>query len=591
MSSVVGMGIDSPSLPLIVDSPDFLFSGWVVPESGFNSCEWLAKYADHEIKIPINSMRPDVAKHFSEKGVVVSLASGFNSVIALEKLRSISLLLDGLEHVVINIKPISLDLRLLNRESLAWYQLHEKGKTEQSLESLQVEELTKHFTILSSSEFITSHREEIIDVATAKTFFDTLSDALWPKKISTSLVRNKQLNLDGFFSENKLSAKFSINVVDFNFILFSNEFESYYLVQHCANICIVFPRIFEVVSLSSVNPLVEQCVVKIPSLFKVLIDYCSTSDESILTSVPGIFGGFNISQSRPYHYFYDYIYGLMSITDGLGVYEREINIFGMKGFDFFDATFLDPLFRYESVDEGLSNKHNLSSSCFLVMPCIQYCRSSFDRGLLHLGSKLRQAANAFAPRNIVFDSNDFGLKVWIGISNEKRSWLEQVDGYSKILQELARSFTKICVFIDGRTFPLNPREADVGNKLREDIVFDELVRKNSNIDFFNIIGMRSIEKIKIAQEVDFFICSYATDSIYPSAFSQKPGVVYISPSIDDQKKLHVHHNIIEVPSDKIKEVLPLDGNKKSWHETSISMDWRDVYECVLQLINDYGIKR
>lgn len=585
------MDIDSPSLPLVLDSPDFLFSGWVIPKTIYNSCEWLVKYHDHQIKIPINFERPDVVRHFNELGVAVGLVSGFNSVIALEKLTNISLLIDDLEHVVINVKPLSLDLRLLNRESLAWHELHEKGRIQQSIDCLNAENLTKNFTILSRSEFISAHKAEIIDVAMAVTLFDTLSDALWLKKYSISLFRDKHLYLDGFFSTEKLSAKFSVSVYDFNFVFFLNKSECYYLVQHCTNICIVFPRAFKIVSLSAVNSWSEQCLGHLPSLFRVLLDYCSSIDGSILTSDSGVFGGFNITQSRPYHYFYDYIYGLVSIADDLKIYDRDIKIFGVKGFDFFDVSLLDSFFKYESVSESELNSSNLCLFRFLIMPCIQYSSSDFDRGLLGLGSKLRQSANELTLSNIKLDFNSFGLKVWVGISNEKRSWVEQVDGYSKILNELSKSFTKICVFVDGRTFPLNPSNDDFGNKSREDLIFYELVERNLNIDFFNIIGMQPVEKIKIAQVIDFFICSYATDSIYPSAFCHKPGVVYISPSIDDQRQLHIHHNIIEVPSDKVKEVLPLDGNKKSWHETSISMDWQDVYACVLQLIDDYGIKR
>lgn len=174
------------------------------------------------------------------------------------------------------------------------------------------------------------------------------------------------------------------------------------------------------------------------------------------------------------------------------------------------------------------------------------------------------------------------LFFWVGIATEKRSWLEQVEGIVNIISKLKGRFNNILILIDGRTFPLHPSKIDYNAKIKDDDVFERIRAASDGVDFYSLIGKTPLEKLAFARKINLFFSSFATDSMYPSALSEKLGVVYVAPSIGEQRKLHVHHSIIEVPSDKVTEIK-VDG--KSWHETSVSMDWRDVYSCIEQVLD------
>lgn len=73
--------------------------------------------------------------------------------------------------------------------------------------------------------------------------------------------------------------------------------------------------------------------------------------------------------------------------------------------------------------------------------------------------------------------------------------------------------------------------------------------------------------------MNIFLTRYGTDSLYVFCINGKKGVVYASPSIRNQRLLHAHKNVIEIPDDKIKEI---NHEGKPWHEVNVSIDWSDI---------------
>jgi hypothetical protein len=586
---VVGIGIDSLKESLVTEESSFLFAGWIVPKG--EQVKWLLNYADYQTELVLNVDRPDVIEYFRGQDILVDLKCGFHEEVLLEGLKSIVLSINGLEYEVFTVIDAQINLDKLNNTAVTWLNMHEKNVDNKNLQRVKTEELLGTFEILSKKEFLSLYMSEFNEKESVEDLFSELADPNWPMNIFEVIVNTKTCTQNGFFSSDQVKACFSINVVDFNFIYFANSKESFYLVQHCANVSVIFPTLFRVVSLSEVNHWVNESLNKVPTLFNYIINDYSLYSSLLSGSGKGHFLGFNVTQSRPYHYFYDYVYGLDSLLKNNDAQTAEIKVFGVKGFDFIDFSLVNSKAEYVSYDEAALNKLLIRQAGYTVMPCIQHCKSSYDKKLLRLSSNLVSASNRYCSNASVISAESPDLTMWIGVSNEKRSWVEQVDGFSKIIEELSKKFKSVVVVVDGRTFPQNPRQADIANKQREDLLFNTLVNKNPAVKFVNMIGMQAIEKIYLAQKIDFFISSYATDSIYPSAICKKPGVVYVAPSIGDQKKLHIHHRILEVPSDKVKDVLSSDGVKKSWHETSISIDWRDIYKCVLLLIDKYEIRK
>lgn len=591
LSVVKAIGLENPK-----DSSSYRlgqqvrFSGWVLPLDAKSSVEWLVKSCGKTVGSYLPSVkRPDVQRHFSI-ACDNFVKHGFDFSIATGEFDCVCLKLNEVEIQVWSVDVIDVpNAEGLTRTARGFRDLHKLFvERDSSIDVLLADNfqeiLSSDFKLLSARQFISWRAQMFGSALNIESAFKILKKPDWPIEFIANGSDSGNFSALGVLSDGEVCCRFGIVVGDFNYLFFSNREEYFYLVQHCANVCLVFPEHMLVVGLSEVGHLVTTARDKLPELYRQVREHAN----SIVNKKNGHFLGICLTQSRPYHYIYDYLFGLNLLSNRLN---NKFDIYGVAGFDFFDVSFFENCKFYESLSNEQLNKKCLSAGGFLVMPCVQYICSNFDRELLGLASKLVNFSNEFcAARFPLLDALDADLVIWIGVSNEKRSWIEQVDGFSRIIQELSKKFNNISVFVDGRTFPISPREADFGNKIREDKLFDDLVLRCPEVSFFNMIGLQPVEKIYLAQKIDFFISSYATDSIYPSAICGKSGVVYVAPSIGDQRYLHIHHDVIEVPSDKVKEVEKSDGVKKSWHETSISMNWRDVFECVQKILGKHGVK-
>lgn len=585
LDCILGAGFEKPDdITQLTYGEDVFFSGWIIPKNHLEKVEWIVEHENGNRETFLLTLkRGDVLTHLSLNQSEAPELQGFSFSFPVSGTTSIFILVGARKIELWAIYPIDGEQRSVSKVGRLFQQMHERYSGVSPYEEIDNSSFTlkdchlleSDIKLLSCSDFFGHHGHNIKNPEAVKDLFSQLRAPEWPLTFSTG----KDFNLPAIFSDAAVRARISIAVHDFNFILFSNQSECFYLVQHCANVCLILPNILSAIALNDVTPWVDTSVKKIPNLIHFLLKNEFSFEQM---DNAGEFIGFNISQSRPYHYYYDYLYGLDKIISSKKL--LPCSIYSIEGFDFFDIGILFEQFKYSSISNDEINRMTLSQGGFLLMPCIQYCRTKFDPKLIKLSSKLRYAAENFRLESQQpFDSSDFDFVIWIGISNEKRSWLEQIEGYSNIICKLNERYSKICVLVDGRTYPLSPREADRANKAREDVSFNELKSKNPNTTFINLIGMTSIEKIYFAARIDCFISSYATDSIYPSAICHNLGVVFISPKIQDQRHLHAHHNIIEVASNKIHDIEPIDS-AKSWHETSISMSWKDVHNCLLKIL-------
>lgn len=586
LSSVKAIGLESPKGSSVYHLGEQVrFSGWVLPLDTEVTVEWVVQSGDCIVASHHHTVRREDVLQRNAVSCHASAKHGFDFSLAIGVFDRVCLKLNEVEVQVWSVRPTGDPLaRSFSPAARAFRDLHKRSGDEchpigNVLDNNIRELLSSDFDVLSAREFFARYAVEVGAVPRAESAIKAFRAPDWPISfLAAGVEKAGEFSVPGVFSDRLVRCRFSVVIDDFNYLFFSNDDESFYLVQFCTNVCLVFPEHMIVVALSEVGPWVNMARDKLPELYRYVCEF-----SNVVTSKGnGNFFGLCLAQSRPYHYIYDYLFGLSLL---LSRSNAKFDVYGVSGFDFFDVSFFENCNSYESLANEQLNRKCLSEVGFLVMPCVQYIYSDYDRGLAALSSKLIELSNDLCSSQFsALDVLDADLIIWIGVSNEKRSWIEQLEGFASIILELNRVCKKIGVLVDGRTFPLVPREADLANKVREDKLFDELVSRCPDVNFFNMIGLQPVEKIYLAQKVDFFISSYATDSIYPSAICGKPGVVYIAPSVGNQRSLHVHRNIIEVPSSKVKELLPAGGHKASWHETSISMDWRDVYECVMQLI-------
>src|SRR5690606_15609950 len=108
---------------------------------------------------------------------------------------------------------------------------------------------------------------------------------------------------------------------------------------------------------------------------------------------------------------------------------------------------------------------------------------------------------------------------------------------------------------DGLTrLPTDSKEEFVKSKCyREQEIFDEIYNSFPEACLLNLIGATAKEKIIIASNVDFYFCSYLTDSLWCSAIGARPGIAY-RPKSAFGRGSFLHPLTHEVPKNMVRDV-------------------------------------
>ncbi len=164
-----------------------------------------------------------------------------------------------------------------------------------------------------------------------------------------------------------------------------------------------------------------------------------------------------------------------------------------------------------------------------------------------------QADVSLASRYKSLVSSD--LVVWIGISQQKRAWINQKEALIEVLLRLNKKYKKISAIFDGMT-------ADIfgcvdGKDFSEDALVISEIREclPSSISSYSLVGCGSLEKIYAASISHFFISNYSTGSMYPARFFGLPGVAHLSSSmLEIVENMHIHNNTQLVPAQYVVDV-------------------------------------
>ena len=136
--------------------------------------------------------------------------------------------------------------------------------------------------------------------------------------------------------------------------------------------------------------------------------------------------------------------------------------------------------------------------------------------------------------------------VWLGVEGQKRCWLEQVEGYAHILNNLAQTYPNVGVIFDGWTMPCSPSEQSLREADKDREVMAKITALlNPNIRHIAAIGETSQHKLALGAAADFFICNFATGSLHISRFLRKPGFCHLSNAsafVSLKFSLHLHPN-------------------------------------------------
>ncbi|MDD5273390.1 MAG: hypothetical protein PHU14_11795, partial [Methylovulum sp.] len=149
--------------------------------------------------------------------------------------------------------------------------------------------------------------------------------------------------------------------------------------------------------------------------------------------------------------------------------------------------------------------------------------------------------------------------VWIGVEGQKRSWLEQVEGYAYILNQLASRYPTLAVIFDGWTMPLTPSAASLHEAEKDHkVVRDILALVKPTIRYVSVVGETSNTKLVVGHFADFFISNFSTGSLHISRLLAKPGFCHLSKTFSEivlRYAMHIHPNphVYLLPQDYISD--------------------------------------
>lgn len=287
-------------------------------------------------------------------------------------------------------------------------------------------------------------------------------------------------------------------------------------------------------------------------------------------------GGFYIHNARPFHFFYDNLKSLIYLKESTPKDAFDhYNVCIENNFYYTDCIFLNQV--------NKPDRERVYLAPLLISQRLgNAINNPWSKNAMEAMEHNLRNSTRMSSSGLPFDKTNYDMVLWIGITGQKRSWIEQVSGYTAIINELNKSYKSLLVIVDGLT-------ATDGEMISvpEDIeVFNRIKRScNDSIKFISVIGMDYTSKIAICNEVDFFIANAGSGSVVPLRFSQKDGVLHSNLSIntfpdDYQGK---GQDVRKVSDDLIVEE---NLNQPSNMNVSYHVPWKSIYNLLISIINN-----
>jgi hypothetical protein len=351
------------------------------------------------------------------------------------------------------------------------------------------------------------------------------------KKIISTEIEGLFLNFDHPCQLNTKTYAFAQKKIGIgNFISFSDELnsENNWILVQLTNFIDAFIYQEKIYSIYRQNH---------PLLDHLCETFLNLTDNSKKERTP--FEGFIVGQDRPYHFFYDQFIHLnfyKKFKDKIFVLDED-NIF-------FDIAIL-------GITPSTGNKTNIFLSPNLI-----------DRSFLEISSvPIRQLAismerdilNSVVSSNALLRPN-YQFILWLGVTGQKRSWIDQVDGYVKIINMICSMVESVLVIFDGITSSTNGKVN--ANFVDEDTaIVNQIIAniKASNFEYRNLVGSDYKTKIKFCSFIDLFISNAGSGSITPLRLCKKPGILHTNSGLVTFDDIY-SDSVVFIPKEFITDI-------------------------------------
>lgn len=544
--------LDKPELKKVSKPCDVLIAGWVITPNR-EYYELVVEGGFGTLHIPPNKQRPDVAMKLGAMPLSGQESfNGFHAKVPFSDEIKISIKLPTKTVYWKHLKTASYDLSGVTSlvELLANGNKAETYATSYTQEYASDSALQAHreIKIIRSGSFDSTNlpnaeKENLISFTKYLSAPSFLGELL--KK-----AHSGKTHIPSPFSSQTASLIGSI-YSRINFLIFESEGERFYIGQYLHTADFVYVPSRKCVFVLD-NAIYDHAHVH------ALIDYATKNPYKFSSSLKSCisFKAVAINGVSPYHFFYDSItalYAAQQIFD-FSLLER---IYALNGRCYADL---------QIICGGKGDFTTVSDSELSTMPWGVGCDALCIAGLSYKSLPANQIASmdavlvAAAKKEIslvnrykAMDSND--LVIWIGISQQKRAWLNQKEVLIDVISRIHSRNNKVCIVFDGMTADIFGR-ADEKSFTDDALVVSEIMKNLPvGIKTYNLVGCGSLEKIHAASKAHFFISNYSTGSMYPARFFNLPGVAHLSNSmLEAVKDIHLHSDTHLVPAEYVIDV-------------------------------------
>lgn len=266
-----------------------------------------------------------------------------------------------------------------------------------------------------------------------------------------------------------------------------------------------------------------------------------------------VFDGLIISSNRPHHFIFDQLIHIEKIKDYKILESIKFDKDSFIKFDNFDTADINKLYL----------RLNLGENDFNTPP----------------KNILSHVSNNTSKEKLPTIKSHKKIKLWIGTSGIKRSWIEQINGYTEIILRLAKNHDEVEVLVDGMTSFNGQKRIDQSEQKIYFQIQEIIKEHNVNVTLKSLIGKDYREKINSAKDIDFYISMDGAGLIVPLYFLRKPGVTHGTHVLNNYSKIYSKSNIYVDRS----YVTAIKKDNKNSAQTSYSIPWEAIYNCLVDL--------
>ena len=353
----------------------------------------------------------------------------------------------------------------------------------------------------------------------------------------------------------------------------------------------------DAVFIPGLNTLIIVCHISQKQIMRCLRQLSHTP-EFFQYEKPGSFLGYLVGHSRPYHCNYDSLLALQRIRE-----EGEL-LPNDPLFSKSDEAFVDL-----SCGLGLAQEHQIQckselnqmteaqNGYLLKVGFWFWCDQKPVTRSLELASIVDRSLRQCASTNSLLASSgalelmeECQPLLWVGITGQKRCWLEQVEGTADILNTLHQYYPRLGVIFDGWTPPLESSDYHRTEARKDNAIIQAIIK---NLSFrkkgcFGIVaGLPLLEKIRVGMSVDLFMANYTTGSINVARICQKPGVGHMSRRMAEHKSQHIHFHTREIDPQLVKDQGDLQTLAGY---IDYSLPWQAIYNQLIEILAELNIE-